>query len=170
MDDLSVGERRNPDKRTHDVNAASTLVPALAADRQGVTRIMADLPPVIFGDGNQTRDFTWVEETPAGIIAATCSDELVGDSVNIAFGNGISINRISELLLKILGANGLEPEYREPRPGDVEHHYADTAKAREVLGFEATMPIEEGLERYVDWVRRQEDGVALGRADVARNW
>jgi UDP-glucose 4-epimerase len=133
-----------------------------------VTRIMAGLPPVIFGDGSQTRDFTWVEETARGIVAATVSDALVGEAVNIAYGQGVSILDIAERLRGILGG-GTETEYDAERPGDVMHHYADTRKARELLGFAASIDIGEGLERYVRWVREHEDPVAAA-AESLRNW
>jgi len=133
-----------------------------------VTRIMAGLPPVIFGDGSQTRDFTWVEETARGIVAATVSDALVGEAVNIAYGQGVSILDIAERLRGIL-EGGTETEYDAERPGDVMHHYADTRKAREMLGFAASIDIGEGLERYVRWVREHEDPVAAA-AESLRNW
>ena len=117
---------------------------------------------MIFGDGSQTRDFTWVEETARGIVAAAACDELVGEAVNIAFGRGVSIREVCDLLLDILGSD-LEPELVEARPGDVEAHYADTTKARTVLGFEARIELREGLERYVEWARGEQDPLELVR-------
>ncbi len=133
------------------------------------TRILAGLPPVVFGDGSQTRDFTWVEETAEGIVAAAGSDELVGQAVNIAYGRGVSIREICALLLEILGADDFEPEFHDSRPGDVEQHYAETTKAREALGFEAAVSIREGLERYVSHIAGS-DAAARGRAEAVRNW
>jgi UDP-glucose 4-epimerase len=115
-----------------------------------VARILAGKPPVIFGAGSQTRDFTWVEETAAGIAAAAASEELIGDAVNIAFGRGVSVRRICDMLLDILGASDLSPKIVAARPGDVAHHWADTTRARRVLGFEPSVSIREGLERYVE--------------------
>lgn len=135
-----------------------------------VTRIRSGSPPVIFGDGSQTRDFTWVEETAVGIVSAAASDELVGDVVNLAHGEPVTILEICNLLLEIIGADGLEPEFHDERPGDVAHHWADTTKARELLGFEARIPIREGLERYVQWVAAQGNGRAEGEPQVVRNW
>ncbi len=150
--------------REHAEGTSAEVIPRF------VTRILAGLPPVIFGDGSQTRDFTWVEETAKGIAAAAGSDQLVGDAVNIAYGMGISIRGICDLLLEILDVDDLRPEFTEPRPGDVEQHVADTTKAQSVLGFAPEVGIREGLERYVDWMRRQGWAEEVGRREPVRNW
>jgi UDP-glucose 4-epimerase len=149
--------------RSHAEGTSAEVIPKMTA------RIRAGEPPVIFGDGSQTRDFTWVEETARGIVAATAADKLVGEAVNIAFGRGVSIREVCDLLLDILGSD-LEPELVEARPGDVEAHYADTTKARTVLGFEAEIGIREGLERYVEWARGEQDPLELVRTQPVRNW
>lgn len=132
-------------------------------------RILAGLPPIIFGDGSQTRTFTWVEETAAGIVRAAMCDALVGDEINISSREQVSVKQICDLLLEVLGASGLEPQYDSRRPGDVDHHCAGTSKAKEVLGFEPAVLIRDGLERYAAWVRETHQ---LDRAevDVVRNW
>ena len=81
---------------------------------------------MIFGDGSQTRDFTWVEETAAGILQVAACDELVGEAVNVAHGTGVAIRDVCRMLLEVLDAEHLEPEFVEERPGDVMHHWADT--------------------------------------------
>jgi UDP-glucose 4-epimerase len=147
--------------REHASGNSAEVIPKFA------TRILSGKAPVIFGDGSQTRDFTWVQETAVGIVAAAACDELVGEAVNIARGEGVSVARLGEQLLEILGGDGLEPEHDEARPGDVMHHLADPTRAREVLGFEAQVGIREGLERYVEWLRAE--GLAAESAAV-RNW
>ena len=149
--------------RSHAEGTSAEVIPKMTA------RIRAGEAPVIFGDGSQTRDFTWVEETARGIVAAAACDELVGEAVNIAFGRGVSIREVCDLLLDILGSD-LEPELVEARPGDVEAHYADTTKARTVLGFEAQIELREGLERYVEWARGEQDPLELVRTQPIRNW
>jgi UDP-glucose 4-epimerase len=148
--------------REHSEGTSAEVIPKF------VTRILSGMPPVIFGDGSQTRDFTWVEETAAGIVDAAACDALVGDAVNIAYGHGVTIGEIADLLLEIMDAGDLRPDVGEPRPGDVMHHYADTAKARSVVGFEAQVGIREGLQRYVDWVRSEQG--EIGDPDRVRNW
>jgi UDP-glucose 4-epimerase len=150
--------------REHASGTSAEVIPKFVA------RIRAGLPPVIFGDGSQTRDFTWVEETAAGIVVAAASDALVGEAVNIAHGKGVSITEIAGLLLKILGANDLAPEFGDPRPGDVECHVADTQKARDLLSFKAVVPIREGLGRYVRWLSEGPDVHNFGEPELIRNW
>jgi UDP-glucose 4-epimerase len=149
--------------REHAAGTSAEVIPKF------VSRIMSGLPPVVFGDGDQTRDFTWVAETAEGIVAATACDALVGDAVNIAYGSGVTIREVCDRLLEILDRTDLQPERAPERPGDVRHHYADTTKAREVLGFSARTAIGEGLARYVEWVRTQAPDY-LGDPQVVRNW
>jgi UDP-glucose 4-epimerase len=150
--------------REHVAGDSAEVIPKFAA------RISAGLPPVIFGDGDQTRDFTWVEETAAGIVAAAASDSLVGETVNIAFGSRVSIRDIATMLLEILDAPDLTLEYADPRPGDVASHWADMTKARRVLGFEAVVSIEEGLRRYVHWLQNGGADVETAEPEVVCNW
>lgn len=147
--------------REHATGTSAEVIPKF------VSRIRQGLPPVVFGDGEQTRDFTWVEETAVGIVRAASADSLVGDAVNIAYGRGITIAHVCDLLLEILDAKNLVPTQADERPGDVKHHYADTTKAFEVLGFKASVPIDEGLERYVRWALEQEE---LPESEHVRNW
>jgi UDP-glucose 4-epimerase len=150
--------------REHMTGTSAEVIPKF------VDRIRSGLPPVIFGDGSQTRDFTWVEETAAGIVAAAACDELVGGAVNIAYGQGVSIAEVATMLLEIMDAPDLAPERDERRPGDVDHHFADTAKARRVLGFAPTVSIREGLERYVQWVEATAPLHAAEDPERVRNW
>jgi UDP-glucose 4-epimerase len=150
--------------REHAEGTSAEVIPKF------VSRITAGERPVIFGDGTQTRDFTWVEETAEGIMLAAARDELVGEAVNIAHGTSVSIRHVCETLLEILAAEQLEPEYVDGRPGDVVHHWADTTKACEATGFRAVVPMREGLERYVAWAAEQSDRAAAGDANPVRNW
>jgi UDP-glucose 4-epimerase len=137
-----------------------------------VMRAMAGLRPVIFGTGDQTRDFTWVADTARGIIMAAECDELVGDYVNIAQGREVSIARICDLVLEKLGCRDLRPVYSEEgRPGDVERHYADISKAQNLLGFSPTVEIESGISRYIQWVQEQDpDLESWVRQERIQNW
>lgn len=135
-----------------------------------VLRALNGRPPVIFGDGSQTRDFTFVSDTVRGLLAVVEADQLVGSATNVAYGREVSIARIAELVCEAC-APGLEPIYGEPRPADVHRHYADATKAREQLGFTAEIDIADGIGRYVDWFRDQHDDLAeLLAGEVDRNW
>ncbi len=117
-----------------------------------VIRAMNDLPPIIFGDGEQTRDFTYVSDTVNGIILASQQESLIGDCINIAYGQEIKIKRIAEIVLNLLGKAELRPEHTKRRPGDVLRHYADISKAKTLLGFEPKIGIEEGIKEYIEWI------------------
>jgi UDP-glucose 4-epimerase len=150
--------------REHATGTSAEVVPKFAS------RILAGRRPVIFGDGSQTRDFTWVEETAAGILLTAACDELVGEAVNVAYGEGVAIRDVCQMLLEVLDAEDVEPEFVEDRPGDVMHHWADTAKAHDATGFRATVSVREGLQRYVDWIGGENDRALVGDADTVRNW
>jgi UDP-glucose 4-epimerase len=137
-----------------------------------VMRGLAGLQPVILGTGRQTRDFTWVEDTARGIIAAAECDALVGDCVNVARGQEVSIREICRLVLERLDRPDLEPVYVENgRPGDVQRHYADVGKARRLLGFSSTVDIADGISRYVDWVQAQSPDIERWvRQERIQNW
>lgn len=150
--------------REHATGDSAEVIPKF------VLRIMTGLPPVVFGDGTQTRDFTWVGDTAAGIVAAAECDALIGEAVNVALGKAVSVGKIADHLLDILHAGDLAPELSDPRPGDVVRHWADTTKARDLLGFESEVAIREGLERYVDWLQANMDPELLAHAETVRNW
>jgi UDP-glucose 4-epimerase len=134
-------------------------------------QLEAGRPPVVYGDGSQTRDFTFVDDTVTGLVGAAECDALVGDVVNLAFGREIAIRRIAELLAERVGAGAVAPVLAPARPGDVHRHYADVSKARRLFGFEARVPIEEGLTRTVAWFRERDvAGRAVPDAAGAPNW
>jgi UDP-glucose 4-epimerase len=127
--------------------------------------------PVVFGDGRQTRDFTYVDDTVAGMLAAGACDALVGDIVNVAYGSEVSILRIAELLSELAGASDRPVTHAAPRPGDVDRHCADIAKARSLFDFAPRVGIEEGLARTLAWIDENDiaSRVDAGAA-AAPNW
>jgi UDP-glucose 4-epimerase len=137
-----------------------------------VLRVMNDLPPIIFGDGQQTRDFTEVRDIVRGIISACESEALIGETVNIAAGREVSINEVGQTILKLLGRDGkLTPLHMEPRPGDVRRHYADISKAYRFLKFQPRIRIAAGVKHYIDWVKEQHwDLKHLQQQEVIINW
>jgi UDP-glucose 4-epimerase len=134
-------------------------------------RLLAGLPPVVYGDGAQTRDFTYVEDTVDGIVRAAACDALVGDVVNVARGEEVSIARIAQLLGDLVGRHDLAPVRAPARPGDVQRHVADIAKARRLLGYEPRVGLEAGLARTLGWLRAEAAAVRDGAAAAgAPNW
>ena len=135
-----------------------------------VARALAGRPLVVFGDGLQTRDFTWVGDTVRGILMAAECDALVGGCVNIARGEDVSVLRIAELVQRLAGTR-TPIEHQADRPGDVRRHVAGVQRARSMLGFSATVGIDEGLSRYIEWVRSEPlRGVSAPEEEEARNW
>lgn len=137
-----------------------------------VLRVMNGLPPIIFGDGEQSRDFTNVRDTVRGLIAAAECDALVGDTVNIAFGREVTINEVARYIIRTLGQDDkLSPQYMEPRPGDVQRHHADITKAQKLLHFQPEIGIEEGIRQYIDWIKDQNWNLkCLQEQEIIQNW
>jgi UDP-glucose 4-epimerase len=134
-----------------------------------VARVLAGERPVVFGDGAQTRDFTHVEDTARGIVAAGLAPATVGETVNVARGREVTIERIARIVAKACERPDLSPIFEEPRPADVRRHLAATAKAERLFGWRASIDIEEGIARYVAFVR--ERGVEVSAAEArSRNW
>jgi UDP-glucose 4-epimerase len=135
-----------------------------------VVRVLNGHPPVIFGDGANGRDFTYVTDAARGIARAAEADSLVGRTVNLAYGKMVTIRDVAHAVARACGRPDLEPMFIEPRPGDVRALQADTALARQHLGFIANIDFQEGLRRYIDWFReRYPDPATLLEAKV-RNW
>ena len=133
-------------------------------------RLLNGRRPVIFGDGLQTRDFTYVSDTVRGILAAATVPVAHGQVVNIARGEEVTILRLAELLAKAIDP-GRAPEFREERPADVRRHWADVSRARAELGFTARIGIEEGLARYLAWFcATYPNPAACLRDEMVRNW
>ncbi|MFL6333390.1 MAG: SDR family oxidoreductase [Pyrinomonadaceae bacterium] len=107
--------------------------------------------PVIYGDGEQSRDFTYVSNVVDGNLRAAESPLAVGRVINCATGRRTTLNELLEALKKLTGRTDVEAEYREPRVGDVRHSLADIARAREWLGYEPQIGLEEGLRHTLVW-------------------
>jgi nucleoside-diphosphate-sugar epimerase len=110
--------------------------------------------PVIYGDGEQSRDFTYVSNVVDGNLRAAESPKAVGHVLNVATGRRTTLNELLEALKKITGRTEVEAEYREPRVGDVRHSLADITRARECLGYEPQVGFEDGLRHTLEWWKR----------------
>ena len=107
----------------------------------------------IYGDGEQTRDFTYVDDIVDGVMRAVDVPAASGEVINVATGASVSLNQAWDALGRIVGPLPA-PVHVPEREGDVRHSRADIAKAERVLGFRARIPFEEGLRRTVEWARR----------------
>jgi len=135
------GPRQDP------ASGYAAAIPAFA------TRALTGERPVIFGDGEQTRDFVYVEDVVrANLLACEAGPEACGRAFNVGTGAAVSVNELCETILEVAGA-GIEPDRGPERAGDVRHSWADVTSAREVLGFEPRCDLAGGLARTVDWYR-----------------
>lgn len=137
-----------------------------------VMRVLAGESPVIFGTGQQTRDFTWVDDTVSGLVGAAACDALVGDIVHLGRGREVSVLDLAHLVLDKLGREDLSPVFLEDgRPGDVDHLWADTRKAERLFGYRPSVDIEDGLDRYIAWVREHgPEPLEWVQQQALRNW
>jgi nucleoside-diphosphate-sugar epimerase len=117
-----------------------------------VTAILKDEPPTVFGDGEQTRDFTYVDNVVEANLLAARVKRTAGQVVNIACGRTVTVNEIIALINDLAGKN-IKPVYDPPRPGDVKHSLADVTLAKKTIGFEPTVPFKQGLQLAIDWYR-----------------
>jgi len=120
-----------------------------------IDALLQGRPPIIFGDGEQSRDFTYIENVVHANLLAMSVEHLHGEAINIACGERTSLNQLFNVLKRILGST-LFPVYQDPRQGDVRHSLADIRKGKEILNYEPTVPVEKGLEKTVDFFQRRQ--------------
>jgi len=134
-------------------------------------RCLAGRPMVIFGDGTQTRDFTYVRDTARGILVAGLADDAVGQTINLGSGREIAINELACEVVAVVGRRGVAVVHDDPRPGDTLRLCADITKARQLLGFEPKVTFREGLARLRDWyLSLGQPPEKLLEREVVRNW
>lgn len=110
--------------------------------------------PVIYGDGEQSRDFTYIDNVVAANLSAANAAAASGKIINIANGEQITLNQLLAELKDLTGKHEVTAEYLEPRVGDVRHSLADISLARQYLGYESKVGFREGLRRTIDWSKR----------------
>jgi UDP-glucose 4-epimerase len=117
-----------------------------------VTAILKDKPPTIFGDGEQSRDFTYVDNVVDANLLAAKAKQTKGEVLNIACGQAITVNEIIDMINALVGKN-IRPIHTDPRPGDVRHSLADITAAKKLIGFKPTVTFKQGLQKAIDWYR-----------------
>lgn len=139
------GERQDPKSRY------AAAIPAF------VTAILRGESPMVYGDGEQSRDFTYIDNVIEANILAMNAKKVCGEAVNVACGGRITINEVIATINGALGTN-VRPRHVDPRPGDVRHSQADIALARRLLGFEPKIGFEEGLRRAMEYYKGMANG------------
>lgn len=118
-----------------------------------IDRMLKGNKPMIYGDGKQSRDFTYVGNVVNATIGALKAKKAPGEVINVACGARITVNDLVQKINEILGIS-IKPEYMDPRAGDIKHSLADIAKAREILGYEPSQSFDKGLKKTIDWFQR----------------
>jgi nucleoside-diphosphate-sugar epimerase len=116
-----------------------------------IAALLSGQTPVIYGDGEQSRDFTYVDNVVQANLKAAQTSKGVGSVINIANGQRITLNQLLGELKALTGRASVNAVYEDSRPGDVLHSLADISRARELLGFEPQVGLREGLRRTMDW-------------------
>lgn len=151
--------------RSHHEGDSGEVIPKF------LIRTMNGLPPLVFGDGTQTRDFTYVDDTARGIAAAATAPGAVGETINLGFGSETTITRLASLVLEVTGRTDLVPEHRPARPGDILRLLADSRLAGSLLGWQPTVDLKSGIRSLLAWhEERSTDWAAALAEDRERNW
>jgi nucleoside-diphosphate-sugar epimerase len=125
-----------------------------------VTALLAGRRPTVFGDGEQSRDFTYIQNAVQANLIACESEATPGGVFNIACGDRFTLNQMFEVLRGIIGAS-VEPIYVDPRPGDIKHALAEIEAAKNTLGYDPEIDFRRGLELTVEWYRKSENPVEI---------
>lgn len=151
--------------RSHHEGDSGEVIPKF------LLRCLAGKPMVIFGDGTQTRDFTYVSDSARGIILAGDQPSAVGATINLGSGIEVTVNSLAQTVATIAGRPDAAVVHDEPRPGDVLRLCADMSQARALLGYTVSVTLADGLANLLAWYRAQgtspED---LLRTEIVRNW
>jgi len=119
-----------------------------------ITAYLRGDPPTVLGDGEQSRDFTYVENVVDAVLRACLAPQAAGNVINVGTGKSYTLNQAIGLLNRIFERD-TKPQYGPPRPGDVRHSQAEIKLARELLGYEPKVSFEDGLRRTVEWYRSE---------------
>jgi UDP-glucose 4-epimerase len=122
-----------------------------------IMKLLNGQRPVIYGDGEQTRDFVFVGNVVMANIFASVSRVGGGEVFNVATGEGVTINELLRIIQELLGMEDVKPIYREPRKGDPRHSLADVGKAQKAFGYWPVTGLREGLKQTIDWYRKRVD-------------
>lgn len=151
--------------RSHHEGDSGEVIPKF------MLRALADEPMIIFGDGSQTRDFTYVSDTARGILLAGLSEKALGETINLGQGKEITVCVLANKIKEVTGKLDARIVFDEPRPGDVLRLLASSTKARELLNFAPKIDLEVGLEKLFQWYASlNQSAMMLLKKEVRYNW
>lgn len=150
--------------REHDQGVLAEVIPRF------VIRVLNGKAPIVFGDGSNGRDFTYVTDTADGLWRTAFNQRVIGKVVNLGWGRMISVKEVGEEILRQCGRNDLTLEHVAERPGDIHSLIARTERAADILGFRPQVDFATGIRNYVEWFRaRYANPASMLEADH-RNW
>jgi nucleoside-diphosphate-sugar epimerase len=126
-----------------------------------ISALFSGQQPIIYGDGEQSRDFTYVSNVIKANLLAAESVAAVGRVINVANGRSVTINQVLELLKQLTGKTDVTAEYAAPRAGDVRDSLADLTLARSLLGYEPSVNLEEGMRLTLDWWKSNQNAAEM---------
>jgi len=151
--------------RSHHEGDSGEVIPKF------MLRAMAGKPMVIFGDGSQTRDFTYVGDTARGILMAGISEYVIGETINLGQGKEITVSDLANHIKQVTDKPDAEIVFDPPRPGDVLRLFADAGKAQKLLGFAPKVNLTDGLDHLYKWYDSlNQDPATLLEQEVRHNW
>jgi nucleoside-diphosphate-sugar epimerase len=118
--------------------------------------------PTIYGDGEQTRDFTYVANVVDGVLRACHANDAAGEVINVATSGRVSLNQLFRSLRELVGSN-IEPIYEQPRAGDVKDSQADISKAARLLGYKPLVSFDQGLKNTLEWYKASVEPAASAK-------
>ena len=151
--------------RSHHEGDSGEVIPKF------LLRCLAGRPMIVFGEGEQSRDFTFVTDTARGILLAGEHPSAVGETINVGSGSEVTINDLARAVAAEAGRPDAEIVHERPRPGDVPRLVADVSRAKALLGYQPSVSLSEGLQRLLEWYRSQ--GVSpeeLLEKEIVHNW
>lgn len=119
-----------------------------------INRVLQGKPPIIFGDGEQTRAFTYIDDCTPYLAKSAWTKEAYGEIINIGSEEVITINRLAEIVLEKTGRQDLKPVHRPERPMEVKHAWCSSEKAKRLLGYRTSTRVDEGVARMVEWAKQ----------------
>jgi UDP-glucose 4-epimerase len=151
--------------RSHHEGDAGELIP------KSVVQVLNKKPILIFGDGSQTRDYSYVGDIVKGIIEAAKCDEIIGRTFNIGSSFEISIKEIAKMILEMTGNSTSKIEYLNSRPGDVLRLHADSTVFRKIASWHPQVAFKDGLLKTIRWFESRPEGIStLLKQDTGINW
>lgn len=151
--------------RSHHEGDAGEFIP------KSIVRTLNGEPVLVFGDGSQTRDFTYVEDTARGLVAAAKCDDLIGLTLNVGSNFEISIRQLAQKIVESVGNSASRIEYLGSRPGDVLRLYADSTVFSRITNWQPAVSFKSGLAKTIQWFKsRPEEASTLFRQEIGVNW